>query len=107
MIVMYLCSPVSAVDSVWRSCSVGFIDPFFYYYRCTYICRPQKIKEVDLSTLRQDSILSAMTIVRKNMQGVNGVELKPSEFNHLMELGNNSEIRLEYVSTTKESECST
>lgn len=33
MIVMYLRTPVSAVDSIWRSCSVGFIDPFFYYYR--------------------------------------------------------------------------
>ena len=107
MILMYLCSPVSAVDSVWRSCSVGFVDPFFYYYRCTYICHPQKIDAVSLSTLRQDSILSAIPIVRKNMQGVNGVELKPSEFNHLMELGNNSEIRLEYVTTAKESECST
>ena len=41
------------------------------------------------------------------MQGVNGVELKPSEFNHLMELGNNSEIRLQYVTTAQESECST
>ena len=107
MILMYLCSPVSAVDSVWRSCSVGFVDPFFYYYRCTYICHPQKIDAVSLSTLRQDSFLSAIPIVRKNMQGVNGVELKPSEFNHLMELGNNSEIRLEYVTTAKESECST
>lgn len=32
MLLMYLRSPISAIDSVWRSVSIGFVDPFFYYY---------------------------------------------------------------------------
>lgn len=87
MIVMYLRSPVSAVDSVWRSVSVGFNDPFFYYYRCTYIARPRKIQRVTQKDLQKDDIFKNVPIVRKNMQGINGVELKPSEYNHLLNLG--------------------
>ncbi|MBR6400759.1 MAG: type I restriction enzyme HsdR N-terminal domain-containing protein [Firmicutes bacterium] len=107
MIVMYLRSPISAIDSVWRSCSVGFIDPFFYYYRCTYICSPQKLKQVKLEQMRLDKIIGTMPIVRKNMQGLNGIELKPSEYNHLLELGNSNAIRLEYSAVNSEKEYST
>lgn len=52
MILMYLRTPVSAIDTIWRSVSVGFNDPFFYYYRCTYIARPQKMKQVSLQTVK-------------------------------------------------------
>ena len=54
MIVMYLRTPISAIDSIWRSVSVGFNDPFFYYYRCTYIARPEKITRVSQKQLQQD-----------------------------------------------------
>ncbi len=107
MIVMYLRSPVSAVDSVWRSCSVGFIDPFFYYYRCTYICSPIKMKHINIEQMRSDKIIGSMPIVRKNMQGLNGVELKPSEYNHLLELGGSETIRLEYSAVSSDDEYST
>ena len=88
MIVMYLRSPISAISSVWRSCSVGFNDPFFYYYRCTYIGHPTKIKRKDIQSIKNDTILSQMPIVNKNMQGINGVELKPSEYNHILDISN-------------------
>ena len=107
MIVMYLRTPVSAVDSVWRSCSVGFIDPFFYYYRCTYISNPQKIKSVTLDRLRTDKITGAMPIVRKNMQGINGVELKPSEYNRILQMGRSKAQKLVYVSVNAKGEYST
>ena len=96
MIVMYLLTPVSAIRSVWRSRSIGFNDPFFWYYRCTYIGNPVQINEISLDTLRKDTVLSAMPIVRKNMQGVNGVELKPSEFNRILDLAGATLPRLEY-----------
>ena len=107
MIVMYLRSPVSAVDSVWRSCSVGFIDPFFYYYRCTYICFPLKLKQVNIDQMRSDKIIGSMPIVRKNMQGVNGVELRPSEYNYLLELGKSDAVQLEYSPVNSDREYST
>lgn len=86
MIVMYLRSPISAISSVWRSCSVGFIDPFFYYYRCTFIMNPIKVKRIDIKSIKKDAILSQMPIVSGNMQGINGVELKPSEYNHILDI---------------------
>ncbi|MBQ2661264.1 MAG: hypothetical protein IJF80_01270 [Clostridia bacterium] len=96
MIVMYLRTPISAVDSVWRSVSIGFNDPFFYYYRCTYIANPVKIKQISQKQLQKDEIFKNIPIVRKNMQGINGVELKPSEYNHLMDLAKADVMRLEF-----------
>ncbi|MBR3691944.1 MAG: type I restriction enzyme HsdR N-terminal domain-containing protein [Clostridia bacterium] len=99
MIVMYLRTPVSAVDSVWRSVSIGFNDPFFYYYRCTYIAHPVSIKQISQKQLQKDKIFKDVPIVRKNMQGINGVELMPSEYNYLMELAKADVPRLEFVVT--------
>ena len=107
MILMYLRTPVSAVDSVWRSCSVGFIDPFFLYYRCTYISHPQKLKAVTLEQLRADKITGTMPIVRKNMQGINGVELQPSEYNRILQIGRSKAKKLEFVSISTKGEFGT
>lgn len=99
MIVMYLRSPVSSVDSVWRSVSIGFNDPFFYYYRCTYIAYPVAIRQISQKQLQKDKVFRDVPIVRKNMQGINGVELMPSEYNHLMEWAKADVPRLEFVVT--------
>ena len=96
MIVMYLRSPISAVDSIWRSVSIGFNDPFFYYYRCTYIANPVGISRITQKQLEQDEIFKNLPIVRKNMQGINGVELKPTEYNHLVEISNADVPKLQF-----------
>lgn len=85
-IVLYLLSPVSAIDSIWRSVSCGFNDPFFYYYRCTYISKPHKIKRISYRELNQNQIFNQLPIVKKNMQGLNGVEIMPSVYNYLLKL---------------------
>lgn len=97
MIVMYMRTPVSAVDSIWRSVSVGFNDPFFWYYRCTYISQPRKIKQITQKRLKRDEIFKNLPIVRKNMQGINGVELEPSQFNHLLDIAKSDIKRIEFV----------
>ncbi len=97
LIVMYLRTPISAVDSIWRSVSVGFNDPFFYYYRCAYIARPQKIKRITQKQLQQDAVFKQLPIVRKNMQGINGVEIYPSVYNHLLDMAECDLPRLEYI----------
>ena len=96
MMVMYRRTPVSAVDSVWRSVSVGFNDPFFYYYRCTYISNCTDVNQISQKQLQKDEIFKDLPIVRKNMQGINGVELLPSQYNHLMDLANADVPRLQY-----------
>lgn len=94
--VMYLKTPISAVDSVWRCVSEGFNDPFAYYYRVAYIAKPKKIKRVAKNKLEKDRIFKQLPIVRKNLQGINGVELKPSEYNHLMDLAESPDFKLNY-----------
>jgi hypothetical protein len=95
MIVMYLTTPISAISSVWRSMSIGFVDPFFFYYRCTYIGRPEKIPRISIREMKNNPILGKMPIVSKNMQGVNGVELKPSEYNYIVSKAGKDLPRLE------------
>ena len=96
-IVMYLKSPVSAVDSIWRSVSIGFNDPFFYYYRCTYIATPCKVNRISQKQLEGDSVFGKLPIVKKNMQGLNGVELYPSAYNHLLDMTESDLPRLEFA----------
>lgn len=95
-IVMYLKSPISAIDSIWKSVSVGFIDPFFYYYRCTYIAKPVKIDRIPQKQLKEDEFIGKLPIVRKNMQGLNGVELPPSIYNRILDIYNIDLDRLEF-----------
>lgn len=99
LIVMYLRTPISAISSIWRSKSVGFIDPFFYYYRCTYIGDPIKVKRISLEQIKNDPLLGEMPIVRKNMLGINGVEFRPSEYNHIVELTGADVPKLEYIAS--------
>ena len=95
MVVLYHRSPISAISSVWRSYSIGFIDPFFYHYRCIYIGTPVKGSMIGIEQIKKDPILSTMPIVKKNMQGINGIELKPSEYNHILEITGISAPKLE------------
>lgn len=104
LIVMYLRSPISAIDSVWRSVCVGFNDPFFYYYRCTYIANPEKLKRLSLKKIQSDSIFKDLPIVRKNMQGINGVELKPSVYNHILDVAGSDLSRLDFGFNNDESD---
>ncbi len=104
MIVMYMRTPISAIQSIWRACSVGFVDPFFYYYRCVYISNPVRIPAFSLDEMRKDSFFKLLPIVRKNMQGVNGVELYPSVYNHLLDRTKAKALRLEYEKTEDDEE---
>ena len=97
MIVMYLRTPISAISSIWRSQSVGFIDPFFYYYRCTFIGSPHKVPRIPIKEIKTDPILGKMPIVAKNMQGINGVELRPSEYNYIVDRSEIDAPKLEYA----------
>ena len=97
MIVMYLRSPISAIDSIWRSVSIGFNDPFFYYYRCTYIAKPTKINRISQKKLQSDSVFKELPIVKKNMQGINGVELYPSVYNHLLNIAKSDLTKFDFA----------
>jgi len=104
MIVMYVLTPVSAVTTICRACSVGFIDPFFYYYRCVYISQAVSTTPFTLQEMRSDQIFKELPIVRKNMQGINGVELYPSVYNYLVAKVKAAVPLLEYEKTENDEE---
>jgi hypothetical protein len=54
--------------------------------------------------MRKDSFFKTLPIVRKNMQGVNGVELLPSVYNHLLDKTKAQVLRLEYEKTEDDDE---
>lgn len=98
MILMYMKHPDCKIGSVWRSVSAGFNDPFFWYYRCCYIRKAEKIDGFTLAQLTADKKWGKLPIVRKNMQGVNGVEVPPSLFNYLLNECNTTSIeRIAYA----------
>ena len=99
MIVMYVRTPVSAINSIWRACSIGFVDPFFFYYRCVYISSPVSINPIPLTIIKKDKVFKELPIVRKNMQGINGVELRPSVYNYLVKKSKAKVKSLEYIET--------
>ena len=65
------------------------------------------MKAVSIDRLRNDKTTGAMPIVRKNMQGINGIELKPSEYNRILQMERSKELKLEYASVSEKGEYST
>ncbi|MEE1076458.1 MAG: hypothetical protein UHY68_04255 [Acutalibacteraceae bacterium] len=85
-LIMYVRTPVSQIKYIWRAVTPGFIDPFFWYYRCTYIGNPIKIEGMTIKELKSDPVTKNEPIVRKNMQGVNGTPIRPSVYNHILDI---------------------
>lgn len=90
MIVFYMTSPDPQIDSIWRSVTEGFNDPFFWYYRCTYMAYVGKFPDnlFTIKNMKSDDVLSKLPIVRKNMQGVNGTEIPPETYNYIIQKAN-------------------
>ena len=96
LIVMYCRSPRSYIHSVWRANTDGIFNPFDYYQCRTTVCQGVKIPQISIKELREDAYLSQIPIVRKNLQGVNGVELTPKDYSEIIrfvkERGDNADM---------------
>ena len=49
-----------------------------------------------IQQIKKDRVLSRMPIVKGNMQGINGVELKPSDYNYIVDKTKAKVTKLEY-----------
>lgn len=83
LVVIYCRSPRSYIHSIWRADTDGIFNPFDYYQCRTTVCDGVKIPPITIKELRADPYLSQMPIVRKNLQGVNGVELTPKDYSEI------------------------
>lgn len=96
LVVIYCRSPRSYIHSIWRADSDGRFNPFDCYQCRTTVCNGVKIPPITIKEMREDPYLSQIPIVRKNLQGVNGVELSPKDYaeiaRFLKERGNNPNV---------------
>lgn len=69
ILMMYLVSPRSAIQSVWRASCDGFLDPFFHYHSTVWICGKIPTVPVTFAELKQHPLLSEKPAVRGHFQG--------------------------------------
>ncbi|MCH3992843.1 MAG: restriction endonuclease subunit R [Prevotella sp.] len=86
IVVMYCTSPRCYIHSIWRAGSGSVFNPFDYYHDRIQICDGHAIPEITYKELKADPYFSKVPIVRKNLQGVKGVELKAEDYDRLLKL---------------------
>ncbi len=84
IVVMYARTPHSCIHSVWRASSGGIFNPFDYYHCRTTVQDMIKVPAITIAELKAHPYFSKLPIVRKNLQGVNGVELSVQDYNELL-----------------------
>lgn len=86
IIVMYVRSPYSCIQSIWRANIDGVYTPFNYYNSRTEIAKGIIVPYITLDELKTDLHFAHLPIVRKNMQGVNGVQLSAINYKELQRM---------------------
>jgi hypothetical protein len=86
IIVIYCLSPQSFIHSIWRANSEGVANPFNYYYSRVTVTNPIKIPAITYHELKNDKYWSNIPIVRKNLQGINGIQLGSKDYSELLRM---------------------
>jgi len=86
IIIMYVLSPHSCIQSIWRADIDGVYTPFNYYNSRTKVTNGILIPKIKLAELKADSYFSLLPITRKNFQGVNGVYFSAQDYKELQRL---------------------
>lgn len=86
IVLMYCLAPRSYIHSIWRATGDGFDDPFFFYKSTIHIGNPIKITPVTFQELKKDPLMALNGLVRRSMQGVNGVSIKFAEYEAILNM---------------------
>jgi hypothetical protein len=86
IIIIYVVSPYSCIQSIWRADIDGVYTPFNYYNSRTRTTNGIVIPLITLKELKADSYFSKLPIVRKNFQGVNGIQFSAASYKELQRL---------------------
>lgn len=86
IIIMYVLSPYSFIQSIWRADIDGVYTPFNYYNSRTKVIEGILVPHITLKELKTDSYFSNLPIVKKNFQGVNGVQFSAKDYEELKRL---------------------
>jgi hypothetical protein len=86
IIVMYVRTPYSCIQSIWRADIDGVYTPFNYYNSRTRVTNGIVTPHITINELKTDTYFSQLPIVRKNLQGVNGVQFSVADYKELQRL---------------------
>jgi hypothetical protein len=86
IIVMYVLSPYSCIQSIWRADIDGVYTPFNYYNSRTRVTSGIVVPHITLNELKADPYFLQLGITRKNFQGVNGVHFSATDYKELQRL---------------------
>lgn len=86
IIVMYVLSPYSCIQSIWRADIDGVYTPFNYYNSRTRATEGIVVPHITLNELKEDEYFSKLAITRKNFQGVNGVQFSANDYKELQRM---------------------
>ncbi|MFT4015885.1 MAG: hypothetical protein QM668_02885 [Agriterribacter sp.] len=86
IIVMYVLSPYSCIQSIWRADIDGVYTPFNYYNSRTRATDGIVLPHITLDELKADQYFSQLSITRKNFQGVNGIQFSATDYKELQRL---------------------
>jgi len=86
IIVIYVLSPYSCIQSIWRAGIDGVYTPFNYYNSRTRAVDGIIIPQISLNELKTDPHFSQLGITKKNFQGVNGVQLSATDYKELLRI---------------------
>ncbi len=86
IVIMYCLSPHSCIHSIWRADSDGHADPFFYFYSLINITDPIRLTDIHIKELKSDQYFSEHSLVRSNMQGLNGRTLSSKDYIELQRM---------------------
>jgi hypothetical protein len=88
IIIMYVRTPYSCIQSIWRADIDGVFTPFGYYNSRVRVTNGIVVPPITLNELKADSYFSQLPITRKNFQGVNGVPFSAKDYSELQRLLN-------------------
>ena len=80
LVIIYCLRPRSYFHSIWRAKIRGIFNPFDYYHCRTNVCDGIKIPNITYNELKEDEYFSKHPLVRRNLQGLNGVELSAKDY---------------------------
>jgi hypothetical protein len=86
IIVMYVRTPYSCIQSIWRADIDGVYTPFNYYNSRTRVTNGIVIPHITINELKSDPYFSKLPIVRKNLQGINGIQFSATDYKELQRL---------------------
>lgn len=86
IVIIYCKTPRSYIHSIWRAKSGGIFNPFDYYHCRTTVCDGTIVAPITFNELKADEYMSQVPIVKKNLQGINGVSLTAEDYAQLQRL---------------------